>query len=372
MPVEGAKANQAARITVAEIASFVGATVEISGGDLILYLAWGDTARVGHFIDERGHPAARALIAADGSTINLDHALLNILPSIAEIVARPVPVPDSPATDSGLAEDGGRFYSRVDFTDFGPVMVPAGPLDAAAPVAGGFGTGPGDAEANTIFDEARATSPGLGGGPGDESGDPPAAGGGISVVGGGQADFITGTNFDDVLLGEGGDDTILAFAGDDILLGGAGADTLSPGPGKDLIEGGPDADILVLEQDGETDIVILNGPGDFGDLVSGFDATGKPGVAGDLLDVRDVLAGFAGSTLKEAVDQGYISFSADGATGSVQVLIDPDGAANADGGDDSQALVAVTLDGIVFTTVEAAIAELSDNIILTGTAGAFV
>lgn len=349
---------QTAEVVIAEIATFVGATVALDGGDLLVQLAWGDAARIGNIVDENGQTPVRLLIAADGSTIDLGAALLNILPSIEEIVSRPVPVPEEYDEGDGVQDRGARIFARVDFTDFGPVMVPAGPLEAFdGLVAGGDGRGEG-----LFGDIFRPDEPDLA----NSGGSSPSItvlaepGGGVSVFGTPRIDVIEGTGNDDFLFGFDGDDIITGFAGSDVIDGGRGTDLLFPGAGSDFIFDSVAGDVITLGDDHETDFIYLSTAAGFGDLVFDFD-TEPARSGGDILSLDQLLIGFSGLTLQDAVDQGYVDFAptADG-TGTL-VLIDVDGPGGLPSGDNEPFALAVTLDSIAFTSIGATIAELMDN-----------
>ncbi len=61
---------------------------------------------------------------------------------------------------------------------------------------------------------------------------------GVYVIGGGQADTIGASEFNDYVEGQGGDDLIVTFAGEDLIAGGDGADTIAAMGGNDIISGG--------------------------------------------------------------------------------------------------------------------------------------
>ena len=79
----------------------------------------------------------------------------------------------------------------------------------------------------------------------------------VHMIGGGQADTVTGLSGDDNLDGRGGDDTLSGAAGLDILNGGDGNDSLNGGSGDDsifvtqggtdTIDGGSEDDRLFLD-----------------------------------------------------------------------------------------------------------------------------
>ncbi len=122
------------------------------------------------------------------------------------------------------------------------------------------------------------------------------------------------------------------------------------GAGSDIIIGGDGADTINLAADNETDTVIFDALSEIGDTINGFD-TDAPG-NGDILDLVDLLdtaTDFTGTTLTEAVDEGYVQLLQNG--GDTEVRIDLNG-----GGNDFSTLVA-TLDSVTNS-------DLADNIIV--------
>ena len=90
-----------------------------------------------------------------------------------------------------------------------------------------------------------------------------------------------------------------------------------------------------------------------GDRIFGFN-TGSPGTGGDVLEIADVLVGFAGSTVADAVAGGFLTF-ADSGDGGTDVRVD------ADGGSDAFQSLAI-LDGLGFIDLATSLATLDDNI----------
>lgn len=75
----------------------------------------------------------------------------------------------------------------------------------------------------------------------------------VAVFGGGGADLLVGSGFDDfvnsgtgddTLLGGGGHDGLFSYDGDDLLLGGADQDRLFGGLGNDYLSGGSGNEML--------------------------------------------------------------------------------------------------------------------------------
>jgi Ca2+-binding RTX toxin-like protein len=97
------------------------------------------------------------------------------------------------------------------------------------------------------------------------------------ILGGGDADDLSGTAFTDVIHGAGGDDVLRGLEGDDTLygndgadtlLGGTGDDNLVGGNGSDTLAGGAGVDILL----GEAGDDVLSGGAGSDSLVGGFGA----------------------------------------------------------------------------------------------------
>jgi Ca2+-binding RTX toxin-like protein len=85
------------------------------------------------------------------------------------------------------------------------------------------------------------------------------------MLGGKQADTLTGGARDDLLLGNAGDDNLTGGEGQDTLIGGANSDTLTGGGGKDQLIGGTGKDTYyvgagdtVIDSDGNG-VINLNG-----------------------------------------------------------------------------------------------------------------
>lgn len=80
------------------------------------------------------------------------------------------------------------------------------------------------------------------------------------LIGTDQDDRINGRGGNDFLNGRGGNDEIRGGAGDDSIMGGEGDDTIRPGEGADFVDAGPGDDRIILELDGERDVIVC-GPG---------------------------------------------------------------------------------------------------------------
>ena len=203
--------------------------------------------------------------------------------------------------------------------------------------------------------------------------DPNKAGNSITFDGNLDPVFDPAETFDkdsgsDTLLGGTGNDTLFGDnvtgtgvivatspgdGGVDVLSGGAGADTLTGGKGDDLLYGGT----IAAPDDATTDTFDYNDIVEKGDTIFGFN-TGDPtnvAVGGDLIDISDVLVGFGGTTVADAVTGGFLGF-ADSGSGGTDVLVEAAGGGASD--------VLATLDGLAFVDAVTSQATLDDNIIV--------
>jgi len=156
------------------------------------------------------------------------------------------------------------------------------------------------------------------------------------VAGDGGATLTAGVNGGDLVGGD-GNDSLIGSDADDKLQGGLGNDTIGDGAGNDLIIGGDGADVINLAADNVTDVLEYNDLSEGGDTVNGFD-TDAPG-NGDIIDLVDLLDGgsFTGTTLGEAIADGYVNLDDSGPDLLVQVDLN--------GGADSFSTI-VTIAGI--------------------------
>jgi Ca2+-binding RTX toxin-like protein len=156
------------------------------------------------------------------------------------------------------------------------------------------------------------------------------------VAGDGGATLTAGVNGGDLVGGD-GNDSLVGSDADDKLQGGLGNDTIGDGAGNDLIIGGDGADVINLAADNVTDVLEYNDLSEGGDTVNGFD-TDAPG-NGDIIDLVDLLDGgsFTGTTLGEAIADGYVNLDDSGPDLLVQVDLN--------GGADSFSTI-VTIAGI--------------------------
>ena len=146
--------------------------------------------------------------------------------------------------------------------------------------------------------------------------------------------------------------TIDGGPGNDILFGGGGNDILVGGAGDDTLTGGSGG------ADSTSDTFKYNTLAEGGDEITDFN-TGALASGGDTLDISAVLnlpgSTWAGGTLQDAVDDGYLQFVNDG-SGKVQINVDIDPSGGA-----GPAPLAV-LTSVTFTDVATTIGLLSDNI----------
>ncbi|HYW58209.1 MAG TPA: Ig-like domain-containing protein [Polaromonas sp.] len=142
-----------------------------------------------------------------------------------------------------------------------------------------------------------------------------SGGAGNDILEGGDGDdTLSGDAGDDILAGGAGNDILNGGIGNDVLRGGDGIDMLNGGDGNDRLEGGAAADTL----DGGIGADVINGGAGNDLLTGGVGAdifewtladrgtngspavdtitdfnTAPPGSGGDVLDLRDLLAGEA-------------------------------------------------------------------------------
>jgi Ca2+-binding RTX toxin-like protein len=130
---------------------------------------------------------------------------------------------------------------------------------------------------------------------------------GLTMIGNGGVNALTGSAAGDSMEGGGGNDNLVGNGGDDSLLGGIGNDSLLGGEGQDLLLGGLGADTL---NGGVGSDTLRFAAGDTGqttatrDTVQGFEL-GAIGV-GDVIDYAAVLQ-IGGSNLLASATQASIN-----------------------------------------------------------------
>lgn len=161
----------------------------------------------------------------------------------------------------------------------------------------------------------------------------------------GGVENVVGSVFNDMLSGDAGANSLSGGFGADTIAGGAGADKMSGGLGSDLFVFGG-----LAEAASGTDVIT-----DF--------RTAAPAAGGDRLDISDLVADFvaAPAALADMVTQGFLSFIGADGNKSTAVTYDADGS----GVDAGAAGTLMVLSGVTFTDPAAALASLTDNIIVT-------
>lgn len=202
---------------------------------------------------------------------------------------------------------------------------------------------------------------------GDAGSDLLNGGAGQDVLFGGDGDDrILGGDGNDQLFGEAGDDLMRGGPGNDMMLGGIGRDVMFGDTGNDRLNGGPDAnqlfggpgdDVLIGGSSGDRlkgdqgNDVLTGGLGRdrfvFANADDGIDRITDfaVGPAGDVLDIGEVLTGFAPGS-----EGDFLRLADDGADTTVQV--DPNGGA----GGSAYSDLAV-LDGVSGVTLDTLIAN---------------
>jgi Ca2+-binding RTX toxin-like protein len=148
-------------------------------------------------------------------------------------------------------------------------------------------------------------------------------------------DRLYGGELNDLLFGEDGDDILDGGSSGDQLDGGAGRDTLIGGDGNDYLNGGAGRDMLTGGAGADT-FIFKDLPGTDGiDVVTDYDPIGVQGMTRDQIDLSallDKFTDFAGTTAKQAIEQGYIYTVQHGTPGTAgfgtYVMIDRNGLAS--------------------------------------------
>ncbi|MBC7603467.1 MAG: type I secretion C-terminal target domain-containing protein, partial [Ramlibacter sp.] len=115
-----------------------------------------------------------------------------------------------------------------------------------------------------------------------------------TLAGGAGGDSLIGGAGNDVLRGDAGNDTLLGGSGNNYMDGGAGNDSIVGTTGNDTIIGGAGNDTLTGGTASDTFRFVLADRGTNGspavDTITDF-STVAAGSGGDVLDLRDLLAG---------------------------------------------------------------------------------
>lgn len=155
------------------------------------------------------------------------------------------------------------------------------------------------------------------------------------MLGGAGNDLLSGEIGNDILYGEADNDQLLVGAGNDIInggsgddsiIGGAGNDTIVAGVGRDTVVGGPGSDAITLGVDRVVDRLVFRNAGEFGDVITGFEAgTDKIYLAflksAAFLANANPVAGGPGAWLLYETDTGILSVDMLGAGGAAPVQI---------------------------------------------------
>ena len=186
-----------------------------------------------------------------------------------------------------------------------------------------------------------------------------------NVVPGGTAgnNVLNGTADNDIIDGGAGNDTLNGLAGRDLLIGGEGNDILNGGLDGDILIGGPGVDTMYANTSGtpadtSPDIfryestTLVDFQAEAGDTIHGFD-TGSPSVAGDVLDLNDVLTALG-------ADIGNVYLKSAGGGSNTIVAVDTDGDGNT--GTGTQVDVA-TLVGVAWSQTDLVGSNLEDNVV---------
>ena len=130
------------------------------------------------------------------------------------------------------------------------------------------------------------------------------------------ADTLTGSTGADYMIGGDGNDHLSGLLGNDTLIGGWGNDTLTGGQGNDVLTGGVGSDVFAwtLSDQGTSGAPAV-------DTITDFN-TSLPADGGDIIDLRDLLAGENTSTLQNYLE---FTFSGSGSTASTTIHVSANG-----------------------------------------------
>jgi Ca2+-binding RTX toxin-like protein len=139
-------------------------------------------------------------------------------------------------------------------------------------------------------------------------------------------DILVGTDGNDYMIGGDGNDNLSGLLGNDVLFGGWGNDTLVGGAGNSTLMGGHGNDVLTGGLGSDVFAWTFNDGGAHGtpavDTITDFD-TRPPAAGGDIIDLRDLLAGEKTSTLENYLE---FTFSGSGSTATTTIHVSSNGA----------------------------------------------
>lgn len=145
-------------------------------------------------------------------------------------------------------------------------------------------------------------------------------------VGNSSDDILVGSAGNDYMVGGDGNDNLSGLLGNDALFGGWGNDTLVGGDGNDTLSGGHGNDVLTGGLGSDVFAWTFNDGGAHGtpaiDTITDFD-TRPPAAGGDIIDLRDLLAGEKTSTLENYLE---FTFSGSGSTATTTIHVSSNGA----------------------------------------------
>ena len=130
-------------------------------------------------------------------------------------------------------------------------------------------------------------------------------------------DSLAGSAGADYMVGGDGNDQLSGLAGNDTLVGGWGDDKLTGGQGNDVLTGGIGADVFAwtLSDQGTRGTPSI-------DTITDFD-TRLPSAGGDIIDLRDLLAGETAGTLENYLE---FSFAGSGSAATTTIHVSSTGA----------------------------------------------
>jgi Ca2+-binding RTX toxin-like protein len=106
------------------------------------------------------------------------------------------------------------------------------------------------------------------------------------IDGAGANDWLLGAAGNDSLLGGIGNDRLYGQSGDDIGRGGSGNDIIDGGTGKDILSGGPGADVFLFRRTNDTSVVGANA-----DLIIDFSRPAGDTLHLAVIDANEAVAG---------------------------------------------------------------------------------